>query len=368
MDETGPRFYEVAELAAGADRDVVDMVSGEPDWSPPEAVRTGLEAYARRSVDEFQYGPSEGLSALRAEIAGRRGVDREAIIVTNGAGEANYLALAAALEHASGREVVAVDPVYPYYPAKTRLLGGTPRLVETTPDSGPPVADIVREIHAETAAIILNTPNNPTGMVYPQDALERIADAADAAGAWLISDEVYDHYDFSETFASGLALDSQRCIVTNAFSKSMAITGFRVGYGIVPPALWEPVRQRHLLVNVTGSRPAQAAVLAALEDTSPRYYRRCRERVADRIDHFTDGLADLGVPHVRPAGGFYVMAKFPNHPGTLETVESLITEAGVAAMPGDRFGSAADDWVRFSLTTSRYDTAIDRLRDWFGSN
>ena len=105
MDYTTPQFFRVMQYAARADRDVVGMVSGNPDWDPPTALREGLREYADASPEEFQYPPSVGLAELRSEIAERRGVDRSRIIVTNGAGEANHLATHGALEATSGSEL-----------------------------------------------------------------------------------------------------------------------------------------------------------------------------------------------------------------------------------------------------------------------
>ena len=129
-----PLFFHMMEYAAAAERDVVDMVSGNPDWEAPAAVRSGLAAYADADVERFQYPPSEGLRELREEIAARRNVDAERVIVTNGAGEANYLATACALEAADGDEVLLTDPVYPYYQGRAKMLGATPRFVEAEPD------------------------------------------------------------------------------------------------------------------------------------------------------------------------------------------------------------------------------------------
>src|SRR6056297_1499247 len=148
MDYDTPLFFHVMQYAAAADRDVIDLVSGGPDWEPPEALRDGLREYADGDPAAFQYPPSDGLRELREEIAARRGVDVDRVVITNGAGEANYLAMARAFEAADAGpaartgsggegaaagtgdaspstatpEVLLTDPVYPYYPGKTRLL------------------------------------------------------------------------------------------------------------------------------------------------------------------------------------------------------------------------------------------------------
>jgi len=378
MNYDRPLFYHVMAYAAKADRDVVDVVSGSPDWDPPDALRQGLRDYADGEPADFQYPPSAGLRELREEIAARRNVDVDRVIVTNGAGEANYLAMAGALEAASdrpdapaeaigsgGSEVLLTDPVYPYYPGKTELLGGTRRFVAAEESGHLDPADVRAAATDDLAAIVLNSPNNPTGAVYDPDTVREIAGIAAEHDAYLLSDEVYDRFDYTGRFESALTLDAENVVVTDAFSKSLAITGLRVGYVVLPEALVDAARTRHMLVNVATSRPAQRAVLEALRNTGPEYYQRNRERMRDRIEVFTDALDAAGADYTTPDGGFYVMARFSDFPGTLENVERLVDEAGVAGMPGEAFGESREDWLRFALVTPRVEEAADRLAAFF---
>ncbi len=365
MDYDRPLFFYVMEYAREADRDVVDMVSGNPDWDPPEALREALREYADLPVEQFQYPPSEGLRALRERIAAENGVRTERVVVTNGAGEANHLAMATALETRPGNEVVLVDPVYPYYSGRTQLLGGQPRFVAASED-GTVDPDAVSEVVGDdTAAIVVNSPNNPTGAVYSGDTMDALVDLAADHDAVLVSDEVYSAFDYSGRFTSALDCDPHRPVVTGSFSKSMAITGWRVGYGIYPEEVVDRVRTRHMLTNVTGSRPAQYAVLHALSETDPSYYEATREMLHERIDAFTAALDRAGAEYTEPGGSFYVMARFEGFPGTLENVERLIDEAGVAGMPGETFGDSRTEWIRFALVTPRVETAADRLAAFF---
>ncbi|ELZ03730.1 pyridoxal phosphate-dependent aminotransferase [Natrialba aegyptia] len=365
MEYETPLFFHVMEYADRAETDVIDMVSGNPDWEPPEALRTGLHEFADADPDRFQYPPSDGLVELRAEIADRRGVDVDQVVITNGAGEANYLAMARAMERNRGSEILLTEPVYPYYPGKTTMLGGTQRFVATDETGQLDPADVRAAASDETAAIVVNSPNNPTGAVYPEETVRELVAIADAYDAILISDEVYDHFDLSGQFSSALGVDSEHRIVTNAFSKSLAITGFRVGYAIFPPELVANARSRHMLVNVAGSRPAQYAVLHALRETGPDYYRRNRELLRERVETFTDALDAAGAAYTTPQGAFYVMARFEGYPGTLANIEQLIDEIGVAGMPGNAFGDSRSDWLRFALVTPRVEEAAERLAQYF---
>ena len=371
MDYETPQFFRVMQYASRADRDVVDMVSGNPDWEPPEPLREGLAEYARADSAAFQYPPSVGLRALREEIATRRGVDRRQVLITNGAGEANHLAMSVGFERFPGSEILLVDPTYPYYAGRASMLGAKVRYVPVG-ESGVPDPETVRErASAETSVIVINTPNNPLGVTYDRETVAALVEIATDSNALLVSDEVYDHFDYSGQFASALSVDSANRVVTNSFSKSLAITGWRVGYAIFPDRdgptgeLFERARTRHMLTNVTGSRPAQAAVLHALERTGPEYYERARDRLRERIATFTDALDEVGATYTEPDGAFYVMARFPAFSGTFENVETLIDEAGVAGMPGEAFGESRADWFRFALVSPRVEEAADRLAAFF---
>ena len=360
-----PLFQRVIEYATAADRDVVRMVSGHPDWEPPAALREGLKTYADGDAETFQYPPSEGLPGLRTEIASRRGVDESRVVVTNGAGEANYLGMAEALDRDAGSEVLVTDPVYPYYPGRTTMLGGEVTRVPVRDDGHVDVEAMRAAASSDTAAIVINTPNNPTGAVYDPETVAALADVAADVDAVLVADEVYDHFDFTGRFESALTLDRDNVVVTTSFSKSLGITGFRVGYAVFPPEMVESALTRHTLVNVAASRPAQAAVLAALRETPPSYYESVRDTVRERIDDFTAALDDAGAEYTTPEGAFYVLARFEGFPGTLENVKRLIDDAGVAAMPGTAFGETYDEWIRFTLCTDRVDEAAARLAGHF---
>jgi len=213
--------------------------------------------------------------------------------------------------------------------------------------------------------IVANSPNNPTGAVYGRDRVASLVALAERHDALLVADETYRRFDFSGRFASALDVDSDHRAVVGSFSKSLAITGWRVGYLVVPERLYDAVRKRHMLTTVTGSRPAQYAVERALAGADRAYFERARDRVRDRAARFTAALSAAGADYVEPEGGFYVLARVDGFPGTLENAKRLIEEAGVAPMPGETFGEARSDWLRFALCTPRVETAADRLADYF---
>ncbi|RNJ27050.1 pyridoxal phosphate-dependent aminotransferase [Halosegnis longus] len=365
MDDDRPLFFHVMAYADDADHDVIDMVSGDPDWEPPTALREGLREFADAPVADYQYPPSEGRGDLRDLLADRHDVPVERLVVTNGGGEANHLAMACGLEAHAGNEVILTDPVYPYYADRAELLGADVTYAPVA-DDGALDPETVRAVASEeTALIVACSPNNPTGAVYGESVKRELTDIAEANDALYVSDEVYEAFDFSGRFHSALAFDSENVAVTNSFSKAMATTGLRVGYAILPDHLVDPVRTRHMLTNVAVTAPGQHAALKALRETPDDYYAETRAMLESRIEHFCEALDAAGAEYIQPQGAFYVLARFDGFPGTLDNTKRLIDEAGVAGMPGDAFGSAREEWLRFALVSPRADEAADRLAAYF---
>lgn len=363
MDQEDASFATVLRLVANADHDVIEMVNGTPDWDPPPALRDGLRRTADLDAGAFQYPPMRGLGALREDIAHRRNVPVESVMVTAGATEANHIATAHALARSSGDEIVLADPYYPYYPRRAQVLGGTPVEVSARADGVLDPEDVAEVVGPETAAIMVNTPNNPTGAVYGADVLRQLVALAEEYDALLISDETYGHVDLSGSFVSALTIESDHRIVTSSMSKSLAITGLRIGYLVSPAPHRDPLFDRHELTTISASRPAQTAVLQALRETGPAYYETVRDRLRERRETFCTALDDIGASFTRPDMPFYVMANIPGLPGTMDCVTMLIEEYGVAPMPGSAFGTSRRDWLRFALVTPEVEAAASRLRD-----
>jgi len=199
------------------------------------------------------------------------------------------------------------------------MLGGTQRFVETETDGSLDPAAVRDVVGEDTACIIVNTPNNPTGAVYDEATMTELVAIAEENDAILVSDEVYDHFDFSGEFTSALEFDSEHRIVTNSFSKSLAMTGFRVGYTIAHEQHTEPMKSRHMLTNVTSSRPHRPPSCTRSGETDPDYYRESRDLLRERVATFTDALDDAGAEYTTPDGAFYVLARFPDFPGAWRT-------------------------------------------------
>lgn len=359
-----------------AGHDVIRLNVGEPDFG---ALRAVLAA-ARAAIDDndFGYTAALGMPELRQAIAGfyRRmhGVDvpAERVIVTSGASAALLLASAALVD--PGDEVLVGDPSYPCNRQFLSSFGANVKLIPTTAASRFQLdADMVAQHWtAQTRGLLIATPSNPTGTSVLPGELRRICDWARAHDAWRIVDEIY--LNLGDRDAAGrppqtaLAFD-QDAVVINSFSKYFGMTGWRLGWCVVPEAL-VPTFER-LAQNFYICPPA-VSQQAALACFTPESLAICEERRAEfarRRALTLAGLASIGLPvPVPPDGAFYVYFDVSQTGMTSwEFCESAVTEAHVALTPGKDFGQCgADTYVRLSYAASTNDLsrAIERLGHW----
>ncbi|MBM3120820.1 MAG: pyridoxal phosphate-dependent aminotransferase [Chloroflexi bacterium] len=346
-------------------RQIVHLEIGEPDFPTPENI--GRAAARAIAEGKTHYNPSAGIRELRAAIAAdasrRRGLTilPEQVVVSPGA-KPNLFFPALALVN-PGEEVVYPDPGFPTYEAMIRVTGGVGRPVPLLESNGFSIdRDVLAQlVNARTRLIILNSPGNPTGGVIPQGDLEFIAELAQRHDCWVLSDEIYSRIVFGERAVPTIAAlpgMRERTIILDGFSKTYAMTGWRLGYGIMPERLAERVS---LLLNHGVGCTAHFTQIAGIEaltgpqdsvDRMVAEFQRRRERIVD-------GLSRLrGVRCRKPEGAFYV---FPNIEGTGLTSEEFaarMLEGGVALLPGTAFGDHGRGYVRLAFTNSL--EAIDR--------
>ncbi len=344
---------------------IVHLEIGEPDFPTPENI--GRAAARAIAEGKTHYNPSAGIRELRAAIAAdasqRRGLTilPEQVVVSPGA-KPNLFFPALALVN-PGEEVVYPDPGFPTYEAMIRVTGGVGRPVPLLESNGFSIdRDVLaRVVNARTRLIILNSPGNPTGGVIPQDDLEFIAELAQRNDCWVLSDEIYSRIVFEQRAVPTIAAlpgMRERTIILDGFSKTYAMTGWRLGYGIMPERLAERVS---LLLNHGIGCTAHFTQIAGIEaltgpqdsvDRMVAEFQRRRERIVD-------GLSRLrGVRCRKPEGAFYV---FPNIEATGLTSEDFaahMLEGGVALLPGTAFGEHGRGYVRLAFTNSL--EAIDR--------
>ncbi|GAA4329221.1 pyridoxal phosphate-dependent aminotransferase [Pigmentiphaga soli] len=358
---------EVAKHAArlqAAGRDVIQMGIGEPDFTAAPAVVESLERAAR--AGHTQYTAALGLAPLREAIAAftaqRFGVpvDPARVIVTAGASGALLLACTALVEN--GAQVLMPDPTYPANRHIVTAAGGTPRLIPTAPaDRFQLNAGHVRtHWTAQTAGVVIASPGNPTGTSIAPGALEELVGEVRARGGFAIVDEIYLGLRYEGERRSALALGDD-VIVVNSFSKYFQMTGWRLGWLVVPPGLvgaFERLAQNLVICAPTLS---QHAALACFTPESQALFESRRAVLRERRDYLLPEFARLGLDiPVAPDGAFYIYSDVRRHAADSAAFAArLLDEAGVCAVPGMDFGAAgADRYLRFS-----YATGLDRLQE-----
>lgn len=358
---------------------VVHLEIGEPDMpTPSHVVEAGIRALREGRT---RYALAAGVPELRHAIAqslAARGVRAtpENVVVAPGAKPVLFSAALALVE--PGDEVLCPDPGFPIYESVVRLAGGRPVYYPLDETSGfaPDVAAIGERVTPRTRAIILNLPHNPTGGIGTLDDLARLAELAQRRDLWVISDEVYGQIRYDGKCDSIAALPgmAERTFVVDGFSKTYSMTGWRLGYGVMPQRLAETVTT--LVINNVSCTATfvQYAGLAAL--TGPQDpVRRMVAGLRGKRDLLVRGLNAIdGVSCATPAGAFYC---FPDVGGILERTgmtcetfaERLLAESHVATLAGTAFGPGGAGHLRLCYATepAEIELALQRIRSWVSS-
>ncbi|MCX5754953.1 MAG: aminotransferase class I/II-fold pyridoxal phosphate-dependent enzyme [Gemmatimonadetes bacterium] len=360
-----------------AGREVIHLELGQPDFpSPSHATAAGIRAL---EADDAKYTAPAGLPELRTALLGYvrgRGIPAELdnIVVTSAAKPMLQYALLATVN--PGDEVLIPNIGFPIYPSAVRLAGGTEREYAIELKDGRWQVDfdaIERSITPRTRAIILNSPHNPTGWTATREEMERLGRMAEKHNIWVISDEIYsglayDYPDGASPSAAAVPGLLDRTVIIDGFSKRWSMTGWRLGFGVVPKALYEDFVA--LIINNTSCTPpfVQRGGLAAVEG-SQDVVHALRKSLHERRDRFVAGLNSVpGMTCALPAGAFYaltdVRALLKKSGLTTQQFQSrLLQEFGVAGCPGTDFGAAGEGFVRFSFATAapKLDRGIELL-------
>jgi len=355
-------------------REIVHLEIGEPDFDTPghikEAAKRALDANATH------YGPSAGLPELREAIAKHtaetRGVpvSPEQVVVTPGAKPIMFFTIMALVDR--GDEVIYPNPGFPIYESVINFVGGVPVPIPLREESdfGFDLALFEQRLSSKTRLIIVNSPENPTGGVLDRGQVERIARLATERNIPVMTDEIYRQFLYEGEFVSFYAQPGMHThsILLDGFSKSYAMTGWRLGYGVMPVDLAEHVTRLMVNSNSCTASFVQLAGVAALQGDHTPVTRMVAE-FKRRRDLLVDGLNRLpGVTCRRPRGAFYV---FPNITGTrrpsAEVADRLLQEAGVAVLSGAAFGAHGEGYLRISYANSEANLtrALERMRPVF---
>ena len=371
------RVMEIAEEAwalAASGRSIIWLLAGEPDFgTPPEAVAAAHEASAGGRV---QYTQSLGIPALREAISTYYGerfgldVPVRRIAVTTGASGALSLALAATID--PGAQVLLTDPGYPCNRHFVHLYGGEPVCVPVGPDNAYQLDTALVDAHwnDRTSGLLLATPSNPTGTIVAPEELAAMADIVAARHGVLIVDEIYGELVYGRAPTTVLS-HTDDAFVVNSFSKTFGMTGWRLGWLVVPEWAGDAIERLAQNLYIAAPAPSQAAGLACFQPSVWAQVDARRRELETRRDVLVDGLRSLGfaVP-VIPDGAFYVYADCsPIADDAVAFVRRLLHDGGVACTPGLDFGThRANAHIRFSYTASSAQlvTALERIATVIG--
>jgi len=351
-------------------RSIIHLELGEPDFHPAAPVVDALRNAVAAGRD--RYCATRGIPALREEITRylartrKLSIEPEQVLVAPGCKMALSLAMMALIE--PGDEVLYPDPGFPIYPSFTRGLGAKAVPFALVERNGfqPDLAEMASKITPKTRALIFNSPNNPTGTVFDDHAINGIAALAAQHDLWIISDEIYARILFSGQYKSVWALPgmAERTVIIDGFSKSFAMTGWRLGYAIAPVHVIDAMDLLVLNTFTCAAEFTQVAAVEALRDSTDAVDSMVAEYKLRR-DLFVPSLARIpGFRCQAPEGAFYAWVNIEETGLPAEEVQRLLLEeAGVAAIAGAAFGAEGRNYLRFSLVSARHllEDALDRM-------
>jgi aspartate aminotransferase len=356
--------------------DIVDFGPGEPDFATPAPICRAAESAI--AAGHTHYTDTAGIVELRSVIA-RTYADRyrtpfEPGEVLVGCGAKNLLFLLNLAMFQPGDKVVLFSPYWVSFPEQIRLAGAEAVVVDTTAESGfqPTAEQLDRVCDEKTRAVILNSPCNPTGSTIPPSEQERFVSVVERRGLLLISDECYEAFVYGDqkpvSFIPFRERIRDRLVIVNSFSKTYAMTGWRVGFMLGPGPVLKAVKKLQSHDATHTAAIAQWAAVAALEQAGD-FVVEMREEFRKRRDLLLDQLETIpGITCHRPTGAFYA---FPNLEGlytslgvdsTRELAARLIRDAGIATVPGEAFGRAGHIRLSYALSRDRLQEGMERLR------
>ncbi|MGX4645511.1 aminotransferase class I/II-fold pyridoxal phosphate-dependent enzyme [Holzapfeliella sp. JNUCC 80] len=352
--------------------DIVHLTIGEPDFNTPDHVKQA----AIKSIEnnESHYTNPRGTIELRTAasqfLKSKYGLNynpEDQLIITAGVTEAIYATLSTILN--PGDKVILPTPIFPLYIPIMEFLGASPIYIDTSKTdfklSKEQLKKALDEDGESVKAVVLNFPNNPTGVTYNQAELEDLASVIANYDIFCISDEIYSELSYQHDHVSMGTILPEQTLVFNGVSKSHAMTGWRIGVIGGPAPIINEVNKVHQFLITSATTNAQAAATEAfkngLEDGP-----QMREAYAKRVAILEEGLSQLGFDYVKPNGAFYLFAKIPEQftQDSFEFSRQLAHGAKVAVIPGSCFGPGGEGYVRISFAASEKNikTALDRIK------
>ncbi len=352
--------------------DAVQFGLGEPDFQPPEIA---VEAFTRAMKDgRNKYTTTAGLPSLRSKIAEMwhhlvPSLDESNVCITM-SGTNALLDIFLAMVN-PGDNVLIPEPYFPLYPPDVVICGGEPRLYPCHFENGfvPTISDLEELVDENTVAILYNFPSNPTGGNVNEGQRDELVEFARSNDLWLITDEVYDRIVYDAPHVSFLGAGYDKLVMVQSFSKTFAMTGWRIGYLLSPDEeLMRELTKMQYYVTACSNDAMQYAVLEALEN-APDYPEKMCQEFKERRDLICDRLNSMpGVTCHVPTGAFYVFPKVEVPGMTSEEIAIKLLEGGVLCSPGTAFGDAGEGHLRFAYTIGRdgISKGMDRVEKVLG--
>jgi aspartate aminotransferase len=322
---------------------IIHMEVGEPDYPPPETVKSALaRVYDNR---QYHYTETKGIPRLCQAIAEKVGnnVTEDQVIVTLGGRFAVFSAFASILK--PGDEVISIEPAWPAYKEIANFIGAKTNILKTRLDENwdPDIKNLAETINSSTKMIAINYPNNPTGRILEEKTIEQIVSLARDNDLYVLSDEVYSDYAFNH-FKSILGYEYDKSIMISSFSKGLAMTGFRVGYGVADKEIIGKMVKVQATALTCVAEPMQYCALASLEVSSTQNKRTMKKR----LELVSERLRKMSLPFVEPDGAMYVYPKLRKGVDNDIIVVGRLLDLGVAVAPGSGFGESYREFIRIS--------------------
>ncbi|MBI2005968.1 MAG: aminotransferase class I/II-fold pyridoxal phosphate-dependent enzyme [Nitrosopumilales archaeon] len=317
---------------------IIHMEVGEPDFSPPKIVKNALEEVYDKGF--VKYGQAKGMPVFRTALAESvtklygTNTKPENIIVCPGARFAVYLAITTLLN--AGDEIIVIEPAWPAYRECAQNSGIKVRSIKTTLESKwePSVQQIADAINSNTKMIVLNYPNNPTGKILPPKLQDKIIEVVIKNDLYILSDEIYSQYTYNKEWKSILSYNYKKSIVTQSFSKSHSMTGFRIGFAITDSQIIDKMAKLQALCLTNVSEPMQYVALQALKaDTSNNSIN-----MKTRLNTVTQKAKAMKLDFVEPDGAMYLFVKLGNESFDATKFTNEALNFGLALAPGEAFG------------------------------
>ncbi|CAN5874826.1 aspartate/prephenate aminotransferase [soil metagenome] len=349
--------------------DVVAMTAGEPDFQPPEHVLEAAHEAIRLGMTK--YTPAEGTLELREAVAAKfkreNGLEYSPaqISVSTGGKQVLYNAFMSALN--PGDEVVIPAPYWVSYPAQVQLAGGVTVPVMTRPEDGfVPSVEAVRAAVTDKARVILiNSPCNPTGAVYPREVIKGITELAAERDIWLFSDDLYEHLVYEGEFTAAAQYAPDKTLIIHGASKAYALTGWRIGYGAGPLDLIKAMNRLQGQVTGGTNAVAQHATVAALNEVEKTraFVDMTKKAYVERRDVLVEGLNKLGLKTPKPKGAFYVMTDTtPIDEDEVKAATRLLEQAHVGVVPGTDFEAPGQVRMSYATSLENIHKALERIK------